>query len=146
MVTIPKQKRTFCPSRQCRKHTLHKITQYKKGRDSLIVQGAFSSFLSLSRARALWCPSLPFLTRWRATLCVAWMHNAHTGKRRYDRKQRGFGGQTKPVFRKKAKTTKKIVLRLECTECGYKLQRCLKRAKHFELANEKKKKKSEVTY
>ena len=23
------------------------------------------------------------------------------GKRRYDRKQRGYGGQTKPVFRKK---------------------------------------------
>lgn len=68
-----------------------------------------------------------------------------TGKRRYDRKQRGFGGQSKPVFRKKAKTTKKIVLRLECTVCGYKLQKRLKRAKHFELANEKKKK-SEVTY
>jgi hypothetical protein len=28
------------------------------------------------------------------------------GKRRYDRKQSGFGGQTKPVFHKKAKTTK----------------------------------------
>ena len=25
----------------------------------------------------------------------------HVGKRRYDRKQRGYGGQTKPVFRKK---------------------------------------------
>ena len=34
------------------------------------------------------------------------------GKRRYDRKQKGYGGQTKPIFRKKAKTTKKIVLRL----------------------------------
>ena len=31
------------------------------------------------------------------------------GKRRYDMKQAGFGGQTKPVFHKKAKTTKKIV-------------------------------------
>jgi large subunit ribosomal protein L44e len=48
------------------------------------------------------------------------------------------------VFRKKAKTTKKVVLRLECTVCGYKLQKTLKRCKHFELANEKKKKKSEV--
>jgi ribosomal protein L44E len=26
-----------------------------------------------------------------------------TGKRRYDRKQAGFGGQTKPVFRKKVR-------------------------------------------
>ena len=24
-----------------------------------------------------------------------------SGKRRYDRKQRGYGGQTKPIFRKK---------------------------------------------
>ena len=39
------------------------------------------------------------------------------GKRRYDRKQSGFGGQTKPVFHKKAKTTKKIALRLQCQVC-----------------------------
>nr|BAS01430.1 ribosomal protein L44 [Lotharella vacuolata] len=39
------------------------------------------------------------------------------GKRRYDRKQRGFGGQTKPIFRKKAKTTKKITIKLLCDKC-----------------------------
>ena len=55
------------------------------------------------------------------------------GKRRYDRKQSGYGGQTKPVFHKKAKTTKKIVLRLECTSCKTKAQLALKRCKHFEL-------------
>jgi large subunit ribosomal protein L44e len=27
---------------------------------------------------------------------------ASQGRRRYDRKQQGFGGQTKPIFRKKA--------------------------------------------
>ena len=67
--------------------------------------------------------------------------NAHTvqaslfaqGKRRYDRKQSGYGGQTKPVFHKKAKTTKKVVLRLECTQCKTKAQLALKRCKHFEL-------------
>jgi hypothetical protein len=53
------------------------------------------------------------------------------GKRRYDRKQKGFGGQTKPVFHKKAKTTKKIVLRMECAGCGYKQQQAIKRCKHF---------------
>ena len=37
---------------------------------------------------------------------------AAQGRRRYDRKQSGYGGQTKPIFRKKAKTTKKITLRL----------------------------------
>merc|ERR1712167_8629 len=62
------------------------------------------------------------------------------GKRRYDRKQAGFGGQTKPVFHKKAKTTKKICLRLECTECKYKHQVVIKRCKHFELQDANKKK------
>merc|ERR1719318_2489413 len=32
------------------------------------------------------------------------------GRRRYDRKQQGFGGQSKPILRKKAKTTKKLVV------------------------------------
>ncbi|PPR92070.1 hypothetical protein GOBAR_AA28596 [Gossypium barbadense] len=72
-VNVPKTKKTYCKSKECRKHTLHKVTQYKKGKDSLAAQG----------------------------------------KRRYDRKQSGYGGQTKPVFHKKAKTTKKIVLRLQ---------------------------------
>merc|ERR1712080_724754 len=36
-------------------------------------------------------------------------------------------------FHKKAKTTKKVVLRLECTVCKYKMQMSLKRCKHFEL-------------
>ncbi|KAF8398722.1 hypothetical protein HHK36_014580 [Tetracentron sinense] len=62
MVNVPKTKKTYCKSKECRKHTLHKVTQYKKGKDSLAVQG----------------------------------------KRRYDRKQSGYGGQTKPVFHKKA--------------------------------------------
>ncbi|CAI7635053.1 unnamed protein product [Penicillium bialowiezense] len=60
------------------------------------------------------------------------------GKRRYDRKQSGYGGQTKPVFHKKAKTTKKVVLRLECTQCKTKKQLALKRCKHFELGGDKK--------
>lgn len=60
-VNVPKTKKTYCKSKECKKHTLHKVTQYKKGKDSLAVQG----------------------------------------KRRYDRKQSGYGGQTKPVFHKK---------------------------------------------
>lgn len=39
-----------------------------------------------------------------------------------------------------AKTTKKITLRLECTECGLRRHTVLKRCKHFELGGEKKKK------
>ena len=55
------------------------------------------------------------------------------GKRRYDRKQAGFGGQTKPVFKKKVKTTKKITVRLKCKKCLHITQYCLGRSKHFEL-------------
>ncbi|MFQ6637282.1 hypothetical protein Gotur_029073, partial [Gossypium turneri] len=60
-VNVPKTKKTYCKSKECRKHTLHKVTQYKKGKDSLAAQG----------------------------------------KRCYDCKQSGYGGQTKPVFHRK---------------------------------------------
>merc|ERR1712187_29431 len=100
MVNIPKTRNTYCKGKGCRKHTAHKVTQYKIGKASIYAQG----------------------------------------KRRYDRKQAGFGGQTKPIFHKKAKTTKKITLRLECTKCKSKNLLPIKRTKHFELGQEKKKK------
>ena len=61
MVNFPKEVKTYC--NHCKAHRKWKVSQYKKGKDSLYAQG----------------------------------------KRRYDRKQSGFGGQTKPVFHKKAK-------------------------------------------
>ncbi|XP_036605689.1 60S ribosomal protein L36a-like [Trichosurus vulpecula] len=99
-VNVPKTRRTFC--QKCGKHQPHKVTQYKKGKDSLYSQG----------------------------------------KRPYDRKHSGYGGQTKPIFQKKAKTTKKIVLRLECVEpnCRSKRMLAIKRCKHFELGGDKKRK------
>ena len=100
IVNVPKTRRTYCKGKECRKHTQHKVTQYKAGKASLFAQG----------------------------------------KRRYDRKQKGYGGQTKPVFHKKAKTTKKVVLRLECVFCKTKAQLSLKRCKHFELGGDKKQK------
>ncbi|THG20936.1 hypothetical protein TEA_024640 [Camellia sinensis var. sinensis] len=111
MVNVPKTKKTYCKSKDCRKHTLHKVTQYKKGKDSLAAQG----------------------------------------KRRYDRKQSGYGGQTKPVFHKKnflpdcysliGKNYKK-----DCAEAAMPgLQTCtlllalfLQRCKHFEIGGDKK--------
>ncbi|WAR07445.1 RL44-like protein [Mya arenaria] len=99
-VNVPKTRKTFCKGKNCKKHTLHKVTQYKAGKASLYAQG----------------------------------------KRRYDRKQSGYGGQTKPIFHKKAKTTKKIVLRMECTSCKYRKQLPIKRCKHFELGGDKKRK------
>ncbi|CAD5114576.1 DgyrCDS3678 [Dimorphilus gyrociliatus] len=100
MVNIPKSRNTFCKGRKCRKHTLHKVTQYKKGK---------ANGLAL-------------------------------GDRRYHIKQEGYGGQTRPIFHKKAKTTKKIVLKMECTVCHRKKQLAIKRCKHFELGGEKKSK------
>ncbi|GHP04969.1 60S ribosomal protein L36A [Pycnococcus provasolii] len=100
MVNIPKSKRAYCKAKECGKHTMHKVTQYKTGKASLYAQG----------------------------------------KRRYDRKQSGFGGQTKPVFHKKAKTTKKIVLRLACGQCKAVHMHPIKRCKTFEIGGDKKKK------
>eukprot|EP00008_Paramoeba_atlantica_P002623 CAMPEP_0201480532 /NCGR_PEP_ID=MMETSP0151_2-20130828/5002_1 /ASSEMBLY_ACC=CAM_ASM_000257 /TAXON_ID=200890 /ORGANISM="Paramoeba atlantica, Strain 621/1 / CCAP 1560/9" /LENGTH=104 /DNA_ID=CAMNT_0047862421 /DNA_START=58 /DNA_END=372 /DNA_ORIENTATION=+ len=98
MVNVPKLKNTFCA--KCKKHTKHKVTQYKKSKESPFAQG----------------------------------------RRRYDRKQSGYGGQTKPIFHKKAKTTKKIVLSLTCADCKRRDQKVLKRCKTFQLGGEKKNK------
>lgn len=92
MVNMPKNKKTFCKF-VCKKHTLHKVSQYKKGQESTMAQG----------------------------------------RRRYDSKQKGFGGQKKPIFRKKAKTTKKITLKLECLTCKRKSLYAIKRCKTFLL-------------
>ncbi|OQV22428.1 putative 60S ribosomal protein L44 [Hypsibius exemplaris] len=100
MVNIPKTRKTFCKGKKCKKHTVHKVTQYKRGKESEYSQG----------------------------------------RRRYNRKQRGYGGQTKPILRKKAKTTKKIVLKMECVDCKMRLQIAIKRCKHFELGGDKKRK------
>ncbi|XP_054573860.1 60S ribosomal protein L36a-like [Eptesicus fuscus] len=64
------------------------------------------------------------------------------GKLPYDREQSGYGGQIKPIFQKKAKTTKKIMLSLECVEpnCRSKRMLAIKRCKHFELGGDKKRK------
>eukprot|EP01059_Diplonema_ambulator_P024884 TRINITY_DN414_c0_g2_i1.p2 TRINITY_DN414_c0_g2~~TRINITY_DN414_c0_g2_i1.p2 ORF type:complete len:105 (+),score=43.05 TRINITY_DN414_c0_g2_i1:49-363(+) len=68
------------------------------------------------------------------------------GKRRYDAKQKGLGGQTKPVFHKKAKTTKKISLKLQCTKCKRVKLTSIKRCKHFELADQGRKKSKDPTW
>jgi large subunit ribosomal protein L44e len=45
-VNVPKTRRTYCPSKKCGKHTLHKVSQYKTGKPSLFAQGTYTiSFL-----------------------------------------------------------------------------------------------------
>ena len=41
-VNVPKTKKAFCKDKNCRKHTLHKVTQYKTGKASLYAQGEVS--------------------------------------------------------------------------------------------------------
>jgi len=60
---VPKTKKSFCKGKDCKKHTLHKVTQYKKGKDSLYVQGmSFSPSSSLSLS-LLQCGCLGFQSR-----------------------------------------------------------------------------------
>ncbi|MCP9262138.1 60S ribosomal protein L44 [Dirofilaria immitis] len=86
MVNVPKTRRTFCDGK-CRRHTMHKVTQYKKARN---------------------------------------------------RDLRRVDDAMTPNKKEKAKTTKKIVLRMECTECKHRKQLPIKRCKHFELGGQKK--------
>jgi large subunit ribosomal protein L44e len=68
------------------------------------------------------------------------------GERRYARKQRGFGGQTRPILRRKAKVTKKLVLKLECSVCKQLRTITLKRAKYVVFGGEKKTKGEALVY
>ena len=38
-VNVPKTRRTYCKSKQCRKHTQHKVTQYKAGKVNISLSG-----------------------------------------------------------------------------------------------------------
>ena len=67
MVNMPKTMKRFCRYK-CRKHTTHKVTQYKKGKESSMAQG----------------------------------------RRRYDNKQKGFGGQKNLSSKKRQKQLKKL--------------------------------------
>jgi large subunit ribosomal protein L44e len=41
------------------------------------------------------------------------------GQRRYERKNKGYGSKRKPEQKRMAKVTKKVVLKLKCSQCGY---------------------------
>ena len=84
MVNVPKERKTFCKGKKCGKHTNHKVTQYKTGKASAFAQ-VFIYYLSECGPRA-------------SLTCRV---GSAQGKRRYDSKQKGFGGQTKPIFHKK---------------------------------------------
>lgn len=97
--------------------------------------------VNVPKQRKTFCPSCKRHATFKVSQYKQGKASLHVqGKRRYDKKQRGYGGQTKPIFRKKAKTTKKVVLRMECLTCKKRKQVPLKRCKHFELGGDKKRK------
>ncbi len=55
------------------------------------------------------------------------------GQRRYERKQEGYGSQRRPEQKRFAKVTKKVVLRIQCSQCGYKRHILGIRLKKIEL-------------
>jgi large subunit ribosomal protein L44e len=55
------------------------------------------------------------------------------GQRRYLRKLQGYGSKRKPEQKRFAKVTKKVVLKLKCTKCGYIQHRKGIRLKRVEL-------------
>jgi len=55
------------------------------------------------------------------------------GERRYARKREGYGSKRRPEQKRFAKVTKKVVLKISCTECGYKRHFLGIRLKRIEL-------------
>merc|ERR1711915_1079462 len=98
----------------------------------------FRTMVNVPKTRKTFSKSVNKHTNFKVTQYKAGKASLYAqGKRRYDRKQSGYGGQTKPVFHKKAKT-KKIVLKLQCQSCKHYSQHPIKRCKHFEIGGDKK--------
>jgi large subunit ribosomal protein L44e len=55
------------------------------------------------------------------------------GKRRYERKKKGYGSQPKPIQKKFSKVTKKSMYRLRCKVCNYTVQTKGFRAKRVDI-------------
>jgi large subunit ribosomal protein L44e len=49
MVNIPKTRNTYCAGKECKKHTPHKVTQYKTGKASLFAQGIAEPMLCIHK-------------------------------------------------------------------------------------------------
>lgn len=85
MVNVPKTRRTYCKGKGCRKHTY--VYKTREGQQLTI-------------------HSPHKVTQYKTGKASEFAQ----GKRRYVRKQKGYGGQTKPVFQKKAKSTYALIV------------------------------------
>ena len=55
------------------------------------------------------------------------------GARHHEREKHGYGGQKYPEFKKNAKLTKKVMLKLACEKCKYIIQKKGIRLKKSEI-------------
>ena len=55
------------------------------------------------------------------------------GERRYARKREGYGSKRRPEQKRFAKITKRVVLKITCSDCGYKRHFLGIRLKRIEL-------------
>ena len=117
MVSFWPYKCTTIPMPQCQRITLNR---------NIIINSTEGQHQQVAPSYDNCCVCLTDATIWRSKptskdVLVRLAPDKNT-YHRYDRKQQGFGGQSKPILRKKAKTTKKLVLRMECTVCKWKNQ------------------------
>ncbi|MFX0031906.1 MAG: 50S ribosomal protein L44e [Candidatus Hodarchaeota archaeon] len=87
----PRSIQRYC--KNCRQHTKHSISIYKKGKERMLNQG----------------------------------------RRRLERKKRGYGSFPKEIFHKNAKVNKMVTPLLECSVCGKKQYAKSYRVKRLEL-------------
>lgn len=87
----PRTLNRYCP--KCRKHTIHTVAVYKKGKENML----------------------------------------NHGRRRVERKKKGYGSFPKEIFHKNAKINKRTTPLLECPDCGKKQYAKSYRVKKFEL-------------
>lgn len=81
-----------------------------------------------------YCPRCGKHTEHSVTVYKAGKRRAMAeGERRYRAKQKGYGSKRRPEQKRFAKVTKKQVLKLKCTVCGYTLHREGIRLKKLEL-------------
>lgn len=109
--------------KQCRKHTPHRVTQYKTGKASTVAQGK----RRYDRKR-VYTLRRQHTDREADDACrerLRWSDQARVpqeGACRRSGSALRIDAELVSRYRVQAKTTKKVVLRLECTACKYKMQ------------------------
>ena len=99
MVNFPKELKSYCRNEQCKNHQDWRVSQYKvRSLIHLISVACSPSRFQFNRHAVITRLLCSF------ALADAWLQAGKAslfaqGKRRYDRKQAGFGGQVRPLRR-----------------------------------------------